>query len=77
MPEMQKEQQRKCKKITSVQWTRRVFTRVWLNRSWFMIHDSQQGFEFSQLDTLLSWAFSQQDKKIEINGITNRSVTFK
>ena len=39
-----------------------------------MIRDSQRGFEFSRLHSLLSWAFSQQHK---INGITNRSVTFK
>ena len=39
-------------------------------------YDSQWGFEFSQLRSLLSWAFSQQDKKIKINGIINGSVTF-
>ena len=34
-----------------------------------MIHDSQQGFEFSRLNSLLSWAFSRPDKKklIEIS----------
>ena len=41
-----------------------------------MIRDSQRGFEFSRLHSLL-WAFSQQDKKIKINGIANGSVTFK
>ena len=30
-----------------------------------MIRDSWQGFEFSQLNSLLSWAFWQQDKKIK------------
>ena len=28
-----------------------------------MIHDSQRGFGFSWLNSLLSWAFLQQDKK--------------
>ena len=41
-----------------------------------MICDSQQGFEFSWLNSLLSWAFSRQDKKIKINGIINGSLTF-
>ena len=40
-----------------------------------MICDSQEGFEFSWQNSLLSWAFSQQDKKII--GIFNESVTFK
>ena len=33
---------------------------------WVMICDSQRGFKFSRLNYLLSWAFSQQDKKIGI-----------
>ena len=39
-----------------------------------MICDSQQSFEFSWLNNLLSWAFSWQDKKIEI---INGSVKFE
>ena len=42
-----------------------------------MIHDSRWGFEFSWLNSLLSWAVSWQDKKIKINGIINGSVRFK
>ena len=42
-----------------------------------MICDSQQGFEFSWLNSLLSWAFSQQGKKIKISGIINGSTTFR
>ena len=41
-----------------------------------MIRDSQRGFEFSQLNSLLSRSFSGQDKKIKIKGIINGSVTF-
>ena len=41
-----------------------------------MIRDSQQGFEFSWLNSL-SWAFSQKDKKIKIIEIIKWSVTFK
>ena len=41
-----------------------------------MIHDLRWGFEFSQLNSLLSWTLSQQDKNI-INGIINGSLTFK
>ena len=41
-----------------------------------VIRDSQ-GFEFSRLNSLLSRAFSQQDKNIKINGIINGFVTFK
>ena len=36
-----------------------------------MIRDSQQGFEFSRLNSLLLWSFSRQDKKIKINEIIN------
>ena len=32
-------------------------------------------FEFSQLNSLLSWAFSRQDKKMKIIGIINGCVT--
>ena len=44
-----------------------------------MIPDLRQGFEFSQLNSVLSWAFSRprQDKKIKINGIITGSVTFE
>ena len=35
-----------------------------------MIHD-----EFSQLTSLISWAFSQQDQKIKIIATINGSVT--
>ena len=42
-----------------------------------MICDSRQGFEFSWLNSLLSWAFSQQGKKIKISGIINGSMTFR
>ena len=42
-----------------------------------MICNSWWGFEFSWLNSLLSWAFSQQDKNIKINGIISGSVTFK
>ena len=42
-----------------------------------MIHDSQQNFEFLSLNSLLSWAFLQQDKNVKMNGIINGSVTFK
>ena len=31
-----------------------------------MIRDSQRGFKISQPDSLLSWAFSRQEKKIKI-----------
>ena len=41
------------------------------------MHDSQQGFEFSQLNSLLLWAFSRQDKMIKMNGIINGSMTLK
>ena len=41
-----------------------------------VIRDSR-GSEFSRLNSLLSWAFSRQDKKIKINGIINGSVTAK
>ena len=44
---------------------------------WVVICDSQRGFEFSQLNCLLSWAFSRQDKKIKINGILNGCVGFE
>ena len=36
-----------------------------------VIHDSQQGFEVSPLNPLLSRTFSLQDKKIKIIGIIN------
>ena len=42
-----------------------------------MICDSQQSFEFSWLNSLLSWAFSQQGKKIKISGIIKGSMTFR
>ena len=42
-----------------------------------VIRDLQWGFEFSQLDSLLSWDFLQQDKNIKIDGLINASVTFK
>ena len=42
-----------------------------------MICDSQQGFEFSWLNSLWSWAYSWQDKQIKINGIIDECVTFK
>ena len=42
-----------------------------------VICDSQRGFEFSQLNSLLSWAFSRPDKKIKINGIINVCVGFE
>ena len=42
-----------------------------------MVGDSQRGSEFSQLNSLLSWAFSWQDKKINITGIINGSMTLK
>ena len=42
-----------------------------------MIRDSQWGFEFSRQNSLLSQAFSQQDKKIKIMGIINGFVTSK
>ena len=42
-----------------------------------MIHDSQQGFEFSQLSSLLSSASSRQDKKMKTNGIAIGSGTLK
>ena len=32
---------------------------------------------FSQLNSLLSWAFAPEDKKIKITGIINGPVTFK
>ena len=38
---------------------------------------SQWSSEFSQLNSLLTWAFSWHGKKIKINGIMNGSVTFK
>ena len=40
-----------------------------------MIRDSRRDFEFSRLNSLLSWTFSQ-DENI-INGIINGSLTFK
>ena len=43
---------------------------------YMVICDSWWGFEFSRLNSLLSWAFSQQDK-IKIIEIINGSVTFK
>ena len=39
--------------------------------------DSLQGFEFSRLNFVLSWALSQQDQTIKINGNINESVIFK
>ena len=45
---------------------------VWLNWSF-----SKRGFEFSRLNSLLSQAFSRQNKKIKINRIINGSVTFR
>ena len=42
-----------------------------------MIRDSRRDFEFSRLNSLLSWVFSRQDKKININRIINRSVISK
>ena len=41
------------------------------------ICDSQQSYEFSQLNFLLSWASSGQDEKKKINGNINGSRTFK
>ena len=35
-----------------------------------MIRDARQGFEFSQLNSLLSWFLSQQDKKIKLMGLS-------
>ena len=32
-----------------------------------VIRDSQQGFELLRLNSLLPWAFLQQDKKTRIN----------
>ena len=32
-------------------------------------HDSRRSFQFSRLNSLFSWAFSRQDKKIKIIGI--------
>ena len=42
-----------------------------------MICDSRRGFEFSRLNSLLSRAFSRQDKKLNINGIIIGSMTLK
>ena len=42
-----------------------------------VIRDSRQDFQFSQLNSLLSWAFSRQDEKIKVNGIINAYVAFK
>ena len=42
-----------------------------------MIRDSQRGFEFSRQNSLLSRAFSQQDKKTKIMGIINGFLTSK
>ena len=42
-----------------------------------MIRDSQRGFEFSRQNSLLSQAFSQQDRKIKIVGIINGFVPAK
>ena len=39
-----------------------------------MIYDSQWGIEISQLNSLLSWGFSRQDKKIIT--VISGSVTF-
>ena len=42
-----------------------------------MSRDSQRRFEFSRMNSFLSWAFSKQDKKRKINRIINESVTIK
>ena len=42
-----------------------------------VICDSKQGFDFSRLNSLLSWAFLQQDKKVKIIGIISGPVTFE
>ena len=42
-----------------------------------MIRNSRRGFKFSRLNSLLSWAFSRQYKKLKIIGIIIGSVTFK
>ena len=54
-----------------------VFGRSGFNLTGRNCCNSQQDFEFSQLNYLLSWAFSRQDKKIKIIGVINGSVTFK
>ena len=41
----------------------------------FMTCDSQQSFEFSWLNSLLSLVFSKQDKKIQVIGIITGYVT--
>ena len=38
---------------------------------------SGRGFEISQLNSLLSWAFARQDEKIKIIGMINGSMIFK
>ena len=44
---------------------------------WILIRNSQQVFEFSRLSSLLSRAFSWQDKKMKISGITIGSGALK
>ena len=50
-----------------------IVGRVRLNWPWFVIQDRILNYHNW---ILLSWAYSQQDKKIKINGIINGSVTF-
>ena len=35
-----------------------------------MIRDSRHGFEFAQLNSMLSWIFSRQDKKVKPMGLS-------
>ena len=49
------------------------FSNVFLGGTLYL--STSYSFKFSQVNSLLSWAFSRQDKKMKIIGIINGSVT--
>ena len=49
-------------------------TMQWGNNRFHQISRPERGFEFSRLNSVLSWAFSRYDKRIKTNGI---KVIFK
>ena len=55
----------------------KIFENLGKNVQRVVIRDSRQDFQFSRLNSLLSWAFSRQDEKIKVNGIINAYVAFK
>ena len=68
-------------RIDSIKWTcmkEILKIKKWIPSLEFDLScDSWWSFEFSWLNSLFSWTFTQQGKKVKLNRITNGSVTFK